>query len=497
MIYLLLFITLVLSSLYLVSQNNQQVDRFSWDRHAYFLRLRGYQAFPLRLDNQFCLESSESYYPQFFIYLYSFFGQYLSLFKYGTFIYTFFLTSIFIFGLSIFSSFNPLSAALTFTIVLSSPLVLSVNRQILPRYLGDLLISFLYLCCVMSDSSVLLFACSFIVSYIVIGLHKMSLQLLIFFLLSSFVLIPAQSIYSFLGFLSAISVFSFIFPGYNYASKQFTEHFAILAFWRKNISRLGTPIFNSSGSHSSSLTSIRNQFFVRNVLFFLPLLFISNFDPLSITYDPGPSFATQILSPSPSNSQSLFLLSPLIFSFFTILPWSSFLGSALFYMTVPYISFSAYSIFKWNSSAASLAPFYFIIALNLLVLFVYFLFSNKTSTVHFKQDAIVEYLSSYLSCSIAVFPYNYADKYASLLSSHRFLWGAHGAGGWDLLGQVFPNMRLTYDQLVETHNIKFFIVNDSLNDSFCLWFQNSDPSAWPHLVLRNSSGFSLYEHTKA
>ena len=469
--FLLLGYTIIAA--YFATDRGAAVDQYSWERHAKFLRLRNLRAFPLVLDNQFLLESNKSGYPQFFIYLYSLVGS-ISNFWFGKCLYMLILASIFTLNLGIYENIE--ANLLIILAICSSPIVISVNRQILPRFIGDLAVATFILRGINGGANPIEnWLVCFALCYLVFGIHKMSLQLLIF---SVLVVSPITQGVEAINQLSAFSIaglfYIFIFPGYNFARYQFEEHRNILMFWKTNIDKIGASVF---GRQSYGLNNPRRRlrllilgrlpFVILPALITIICLKLSvkwvNFIPVVSIF--GSAEETLMIS------HYFYILVVIILgSIICTTRRFAHYGSGLFYLTVPYlVGVVSMSILVPEQITA----LRILSSINILVL-SWLIAKNITNRRESQENSEFYEVCNTLNGlahleRLAVFPYNWSDRLGSLVSDKKILWGAHGCGGWQGLENVFPVMRLTIKELLDKYCLEAIVVHRTEWKSFEDW----------------------------
>ena len=481
---------------YFATDYGAAVDQFSWERHAKFLKLRNFRAFPLVLDNQFVLESDKSGYPQFFIYIYSLVGE-IGRFWLGKYLYMLVLAIIYSFTRG--SSENIEHSLLLVLAICSSPLVVAVNRQILPRFIGDLAVATFILNGLIGDSGQINnWLICFSLCYLVFGIHKMSLQLLVF---SVFVIAPLTqglgAIWQFSAFCCAGLIYTFVFPGYSFASYQFEEHKNILMFWKKNIDILGASVF---GSKNQSLHHPRHR--IRLLICYrLPLVLL----PAIITlFFLGINVKWVNLFPVvgfyESTQETLiffqYILTAIAIIFFSITCTTkrfAHFGSGLFYLTVPYIIGVVVMSMMVPDKFEALRA---LCLSNISIIFC-LVAKNITSTRGGQEigefEKVCEILNGLPKLErLAVFPYTWSDRLGSLVHGKKVLWGAHGCGGWEELDSVFPIMKLSIHELLGKYKLEAIVVHCSEWDAFDEWSADSLTNTFALTDDPSFSSFRLY-----
>jgi hypothetical protein len=492
-----LLIGFTIIAAYFATDQGNAVDQYSWERHARFLKLRNYKAFPLVLDNQFLLETDRSGYPQFFIYLYSLIDSAGKTWI-GKYLYMLILAGVF----SVLSGTSETiqQSLLIVLAICSSPLVIAVNRQVLPRFIGDLCVaSFIVSNLYAKGGPVASWLLYFGLCYLIIGLHKMSLQLLFF---SAFFVLP---ICNFTGVLSPISalcvaflVYLFVFPGYAFARYQFEEHKNILMFWKRNIDFLGSRVFLSRPQElRPQRYRIRALILSRSLLVILPIVItlISLIGYKGIAYH----LSDELFS---RGAEVKVLVGRFALSVILILLASitcttkrfSHYGSGLFYLTVPYIVGVEMMSIVDPERVTALENLCFV---NLCMICGLVATNRFNAGVDNESDDDFNELCKVInSCPklerLAIFPYTWSDRLGTNAKGRKILWGAHGCGGWQELNNVFPVMRLSIEELIERYRLDAFVVHRSEWDSFNDWGAGYLAQFFILPSNRSFSSFRLY-----
>ena len=463
----------LLVATYFATDHGVAVDQFSWERHVRFLRLRGFRAFPLVLDNQFLLESDRSGYPQFFIFLYALVGR-LGRFWYGKYLYMLSLTGIFAAGVSSNTDFR--HGLLLVLAICSSPLVLAVNRQVLPRFIGDLAVATFILNNFIGEVGLFEnWLISVSLCYLVFGIHKMSLQLLIFCTAAVLPIIQGeQALVPFTAFCTAGVLYCFIFPGYSFAKYQFSEHRNILLFWKRNIDFLGASVFgNAVRALRPSRRRIRLLVLNRAALVLLPavvsLWYLISFEDLSrLVY-----VQSTYLDDKAASLWMRYILAVtiiLIGSIGCTTKRFSHYGSAVFYLTAPYIVGVVVIDLVVPDQTSALVTVSIINMAMVSSLVARNLVKELRNEEVYEFEAVCETLSGLPQIEhIAAFPYTWSDRIADRLCDRKILWGAHGCGGWHELTDVFPVMRLNIQDLLHRFPLDAFVIHHDEWDSFKDW----------------------------
>lgn len=496
MIWITVVFGILVTVTYFASDKKSGVDQYSWERHAGFLKLRKWRAFPLKLDNNFLAETCYSGYPQFFIYLYAVIGSLGKIWA-GRFLYMVCLTAGYI-ALGMPGTFDVKRGLFALVAICSSPLIVSINRQILPRYLGDLLVS-------SALGLVLLGSYSFnkgfliltVISYIVLGLHKMSLQLLAYGVAVALpVALGVGALIPLGAFVTAAVVYVLIFPGKDFAVYQFSEHFEILRFWKRNIIGLGSKVFAYNEEREKNfLGNVRRKLWERILLAVTPLVLLglSMFEekmvPLLTDSDVVSGEGIEGIVRLGIAVSLIILLSVVC----TTKRYAHF-GSGLFYLTVPYILGVT---LLTKSGLVGINGLCILIVLNssILLMEIRKNFKEKVSCV--LEDSGLISVCRVLALNhkvekVGIFPFNLADKLEFTLKSKKVLWGAHGCGGWRELEDIFPVMRLTSKEFMSRFDLDAFVVHKSELQGFEKWVGNDFSSYYQRVEADKTGEFSLF-----
>lgn len=348
-----------------------------------------------------------------------------------------------------------ISAAFIYSI---TPFLINYNIQLNPRGLASLLfiIVMIIIYFYHATSKIYLIPIVIIIGVLILLLHKMATQLLIFTLMILSI-IELDLIYIY--FTIGIIIFTFIFS-MGFYSKVLSAHWDIVSFWNRNRNYVNahqyyeSPLyrkeeFKSTAFHNKGIKGVLNH--VRVIFFANPFII------LSILYG--------ILNFNNLSTITIFLfkLNVIIFIWIiltTFIPQLKCLGAG-----VNYIYFSALpTAYLISESIYNGEIIYVIAAVILVVLSILKIIRiykkikyNREMSINNDLIKTFNYLEKLPENNILCIPLKLSDA-AAYFTRKKILWGGHSYG-FKKLEEFFPIIRGKIEDIIVKYDINFILLD--------------------------------------
>jgi len=421
-------------------------------------KLKEKRSIPVSLDN-FILEIDEQWYPPLYSLFLSMFP--LSFLKKRGYLVSIFidcLQLLFLYFFTYFITNSYIIAILAAFFYSITPFLIDYNTQLNPRGLASLLFSGIVVLIYFFQVTSIMYIIPFIiiVGVLILILHKMATQLLIFTLLALGVIeLDPFYIYLIIGTI----IFTFILSKGFYL-KVLKAHFDIVSFWNRNRNFLNahqyyeSPIyknkeFKSTAFHKKGIRGFLNH--IRGIFFANPFILVS------IVYG--------ILNFNNLSALAIFLFKVntiiLVWIIFTtFIPQLKCLGAG-----VNYIYFSAFPTAYLVGESIFKGGIEYIIITAILVILSFIKIARIYSNIKYNKEMsidnnlieIFKYINRLPGKNILCIPLKLSDA-AAYFTRKKILWGGHSYG-FKKLEEFFPVIRKKIEDIIVKYDVDYILVD--------------------------------------